>query len=131
MRSFLLPPPFPAAFPSYSRENDVYELHDLGEALSQGADAALVCEVRQRRDVQTHVVDPENVDGSHLPPRGGNAKKRQDQTIPSLRKKNNVTCSVARAGHPWWRSSTRSGAPAHLLPRVLVWLESGNKHQTR
>lgn len=43
--------PLLTAFLLNSREHDVHELHELGETLSQGGDAALVCEVRQRGDV--------------------------------------------------------------------------------
>lgn len=53
-------------FGSRSRENDVDKLRYLGEALAQGADAALVGKVRQSRDVQAHVVDPQDVESAHL-----------------------------------------------------------------
>ena len=53
-------------FVPLSRENDVDKLRDLGEALAQGADAALVGEVRESCDVQAHVVDSQDVEGAHL-----------------------------------------------------------------
>lgn len=67
-----------------SREHDIHELQELGEALFESADATLVCEVRQRRDVQADVVDSENIDGSHLW-RGGENKRERVTDVTSSR----------------------------------------------